>query len=250
MKKPRADFLLIDVSNSFAKLAFSSRDRVGAVRRIATAKLRASDVEKIFCVRDVSTIVVSSVVPGKDREIRQAVGARELIWLSAKVRLNLRIDYPNPQRVGADRLANAVAAVHLYGIPAIVIDLGTAATFDVVDGRCAYIGGVIAPGIEAMTDFLHDRTALLPRISLEEPHRAVGKSTREAMLAGAVFGYRGLVREILRTIVREKFRGKPVHVIATGGYAKLMAAGLPELGVVNENLTLEGLRLIGRMNAC
>ena len=113
----------------------------------------------------------------------------------------------------------------------------------------AYIGGVIAPGLEAMTNFLYDRTALLPRISLREPRSAIGKSTNQAMLAGAIFGYRGLVREILQRITAEKsWKGK-LRIVATGGYAKLIARKLPEVDTVHENLTLEGLRLVGCMNS-
>ena len=165
------------------------------------------------------------------------------------MRLNVPIDYPNPKTIGADRLANAVAVATLYGTPAIVIDFGTAVTFDIVAADNAYIGGVIAPGLEAMTNFLYDRTALLPRISLREPRSAIGKSTKEAMLAGAIFGYRGLVREILQRITAEKsWKGK-VRIVATGGYAKLIARKLPEVETVHENLTLEGLRLVGCMNS-
>jgi type III pantothenate kinase len=112
----------------------------------------------------------------------------------------------------------------------------------------AYIGGVIAPGLEAMTQFLFDRTALLPRISLREPRSAIGRSTRDAMLAGAVFGYRGLVREILHRVIREKLARQRVRIIATGGYAKLIARRLPEVEAVHEHLTLDGLRLVGCLN--
>jgi len=133
-------------------------------------------------------------------------------------------------------------------VPAIVVDFGTAVTFDIVSERRAYVGGVIAPGLEAMSKFLYERTALLPRISLKEPRRAVGKSTTEAMLSGAVFGYRGLVREILVRIKKEKFRRKPVHVVATGGYARLIAGVLPEIHEIYPHLTLEGLRIIANLN--
>jgi pantothenate kinase type III len=102
------------------------------------------------------------VVPKKNREIKRAASGRKIIWLMAKIRLNVRIDYPNPRSIGADRLANAVAVAELYGSPAIVIDFGTAVTFDIVAPGNAYIGGVIAPGLEAMTNFLYHRTALLP----------------------------------------------------------------------------------------
>src|SRR5207249_2154465 len=104
----------------------------------------------------------------------------------------------------------------LYGSPAIVVDFGTAVTFDIVSERRNYIGGVIAPGLEAMTNFLYQRTALLPKLSLREPRRAVGRSTIEAMRSGAILGYRGLVREIIHRIKREEFPGKKVHVVATG----------------------------------
>jgi pantothenate kinase, type III len=197
-RRTKPDFLLIDVSNSFTKLAFASRSRIERASKIATPSLNARRIASILRRRDARTVVVSSVVPKKDREIKRAARGRKIIWLTAKTRLNVRIDYPNPRSIGADRLANAVAVAQLYGSPAIVIDFGTAVTFDIVAPGNAYIGGVIAPGLEAMTNFLYHRTALLPRISLREPRSAVGKSTNQAMLAGAIFGYRGLVREILQ----------------------------------------------------
>ena len=248
MKQVSPDFLLVDVSNSFTKLAFASRARVGRAMRIPTAELSTKRLDQILRKGGARTIVACSVVPKKNRKIEQAAGNRRIIWLTPNVRLNVRIDYPNPRSIGPDRLANAVAVTELYGSPAIVIDFGTAVTFDIVSADRGYIGGVIAPGLEAMTNFLYDRTALLPRISLREPRRAVGKSTYQAMLAGAIFGYRGLVREILGRIVREQFPKTRLHVVATGGYAKLIARQLPEVEAVHQNLTLEGLRLVGCMN--
>jgi len=249
-KRPRKpDFFLIDVSNSFTKLAFASRSRIGAAWKIATPSLNAHKIASILRRRDPRTIVVSSVVPKKNREIKRAARGRRIIWLTAKTRLNVRIEYPKPRSIGADRLANAVAVAELYGSPAIVIDFGTAVTFDIVAPDNAYIGGVIAPGLEAMTNFLYHRTALLPQISLREPRSAIGKSTNQAMLAGAIFGYRGLVREILQRITAEqKWEGR-VRVVATGGYAKLIARELLEVDIVHQNLTLEGLRLVGCMNS-
>jgi type III pantothenate kinase len=247
-RRTKPDFLLIDVSNSFTKLAFASRSRIERASKIATPSLNARRIASILRRRDARTVVVSSVVPKKDREIKRAARGHKIIWLTAKTRLNVRIDYPNPRSIGADRLANAVAVAQLYGSPAIVIDFGTAVTFDIVAPGNAYIGGVIAPGLEAMTNFLYHRTALLPRISLREPRSAVGKSTNQAMLAGAIFGYRGLVREILQRIIAEKSWSGHVRIVATGGYAKLIARKLPEVDIVHENLTLEGLRLVGRMD--
>ena len=130
-----------------------------------------------------------------------------------------------------------------------MVDFGTAVTFDIVSDRRTYVGGVIAPGLEAMTNFLYQRTALLPKLSLKEPRRAIGKSTVEAMLSGAVFGYRGLVCEILGRIRAEQFpRNKKVYVVATGGYAQLIAGRLPEIGVIRPHLTLEGLRIVANLN--
>ena len=199
--------------------------------------------------RQVKKLVVSSVVPTKNSAIsRGAHNKTQVLWLDWKLKLGVAIDYPKPQSIGADRLANAAAVVELYGWPAIVVDFGTAVTFDVVSGRRSYIGGVIAPGLEAMTNFLYQRTALLPRLSLKEPHRAVGKSTVEAMRSGAIFGYRGLVREILARIRAEQFSRRKIIVVATGGYARLIASELPEVSVIHPHLTLEGLRIVGNFN--
>ena len=245
----RSDYLLIDVSNSYAKLAFASRQRVSNPARIPTPKLSSSVVAEFLRRRQVKKLVVSSVVPTKNSAIsRGAHNKTQVLWLDWKLKLGVAIDYPKPQSIGADRLANAAAVVELYGWPAIVVDFGTAVTFDVVSGRRSYIGGVIAPGLEAMTNFLYQRTALLPRLSLKEPHRAVGKSTVEAMRSGAIFGYRGLVREILARIRAEQFSRRKIIVVATGGYARLIASELPEVSVIHPHLTLEGLRIVGNFN--
>ncbi len=242
------DYLLIDISNSYAKLAFASTTRVSTPARIATGKLSTGVISRFLGDRKVRKIVVSSVVPAKNSTIAKAAKKTDVLWLNWKLKLGVEIDYPEPQSIGADRLANAAAVAEIHGFPAVVVDFGTAVTFDIVSDRRTYIGGVIAPGLEAMTNFLYQRTALLPRISLKEPRLAVGKSTTAAMLSGAVFGYRGLVREILARIKAEQFRRKKVHVVATGGYARLIARGLPEIGVVHPHLTLEGLRIIANLN--
>ena len=246
---PKSDYLLIDISNSYAKFAFASRTRVSAPARIATKKLSSSVVGALLARRTVRKVVVSSVVPAKNSTISKAAKKKaKVLWLDWKLNLGVGIDYPKPKSIGADRLANAAAVAELYGCPAVVVDFGTAVTFDIVSERRTYVGGVIAPGLEAMTNFLYQRTALLPRISLKEPRNAVGKSTLEAMLSGAVFGYRGLVKEILARIKAEQFPHKKVYVIATGGYARLIARDLPEIGVIRPHLTLEGLRVVANLN--
>jgi type III pantothenate kinase len=246
--KRMTDYLLVDISNSYTKLAFATRQRLAKPIRHPTNALTVAILRRILCDRRVEAIIVSSVVPRKNKVVAAAAGSSRLLFLNPQLDLGVGIDYPAPRSIGADRLANAAAVAQLYGYPAIVVDFGTAVTFDVVSARGDYVGGVIAPGLEAMTSFLYDRTALLPKLNLREPVRAIGKTTRDAMLSGAVFGYRGLVREILIRVSLENFpRGKP-RVVATGGYAQLIARKLPEIEAVHPNLTLEGLRIIANRN--
>jgi len=244
----KSEYLLIDISNSFTKVAFASARRVARPVRVPTARLTNRWLRALLRRRQVERIVVSSVVPKKNREVKAAAGKAKIVWLGPRLELGVGVDYPDPKAIGADRLANAAAVAALYGVPAIVVDFGTAVTFDIVSARRKYIGGVIAPGLEAMTSFLYQRTALLPKISLREPRRAVGRSTMEAMRVGAIYGYRGLVREIVARIQEQEFRNRKPKVVATGGYARLIAAGLPEIGEVHPNLTLEGLRIVGNLN--
>ena len=246
--KPAA-YLLVDVSNSFTKLAFSSPTRIGRPHRIATRELTTAFLRRLLKQRDVGTVVISSVVPHRNRIIKSAARRRRTLWLSAKINLGVGVVYPRPETIGADRLANAAAVAVLYGWPAIVVDFGTAVTFDIVSERKCYIGGVIAPGLESMTSFLYQRTALLPKLTLKEPLSAVGRSTAGAMMAGAVYGYRGLVREILDRIRAERFPRQRVRVVATGGYAHLIARQLRQIESVHPNLTLEGLRIVARLNS-
>ena len=193
------------------------------------------------------SVVLSSVVPDKDKVIEETFGSRRILKVSPSIELGILIDYPTPETIGADRLANAAATVSYYGAPAVVVDFGTAVTFDIISEAGAYVGGVIAPGLSAMTEYMFDHTALLPRIDLEEPASVIGKSTEEAMQSGAVLGYRGLVKDILGAIADELGCETP-PVIATGGYATLIANGIPAIKLVHENLTLEGLRIIAGFN--
>ncbi len=245
----RMDYLLIDISNSFTKFAFATTRRLAKPTRMPTAELSLSALRRILRGRSVGTIVVSSVVPKKNRVIARMADSARILFLNTKLDLGVGIDYPAPRSIGADRLANAAAVATLYGYPAIVVDFGTAVTFDVVSACGDYIGGVIAPGLEAMTSFLYQRTALLPKLSLREPGQAIGKTTRGAMMSGAIYGYRGLVREIIFRISEENFAGCLPRLIATGGYAQLIARRLPEIEAVHANLTLEGLRIIANRNA-
>ncbi len=243
------DYLLVDISNSYTKFAFASAARISSPVRIATDKVSSSLFTRFLTRQKVRRVVVSSVVPGKNSTVSNAAGKIGVLWLNSTLNLGVGIDYPKPKSIGADRLANAAAVTALYGCPAIVVDFGTAVTFDIVSDRCNYIGGVIAPGLEAMTNFLYQRTALLPKLSLKEPRRAIGRSTIDAMLSGAIFGYRGLVREIIARVRSEQFPRRKVHIVVTGGYARLIAAQLPEISAVRPHLTLEGLRVVANLNS-
>jgi len=241
-------WLLVDNSNTRTKFALGDASGLLPFRDwLPTSDIGAESLEAKLGAIEFQGSLVCSVVPAKAAVLQEFLGRRGTVHrLDSTSDTGLAIDYPEPSRIGADRLANAIAVAARHGVPAIVIDFGTAVTFDVVAAGPTYCGGVIAPGLGAMQDYLGQRTALLPRIELAEPRAAIGKSTVEAMQAGAVFGYRGLVREIIDRIRRE-MAGDP-RVIATGGDAALIARGLPEIDGVDPDLTLEGIRLAAVRN--
>jgi type III pantothenate kinase len=242
-----AEFLLVDVSNSFTKVALSRRDQLGRILRFPTSTLTANSLRKLLgSHRDLPT-VAASVVPDKNPALESGLRGK-ICWVNHKTPLGIGINYPRPETIGADRLANAVAAKTLFGAPSIVVDFGTAVTFDVISKSGDYVGGVIAPGLASMTDYLHSRTALLPRLTLREPRKAIGRSTQEAMQSGAIHGYRGLISEILRQILMEMNSGNQIPVIATGGDAKLIGHGIRLFHAIDPRLTLQGLRLIAGLN--
>jgi type III pantothenate kinase len=242
--------LLFDIGNTHTHIGLANDRRVLRQINVPTrewfggkAKPR---VVKFVGAKKITGAVLCSVVPRATPPVRKTVRALwklEVLELTPKTVRVVGIDYPKPNSIGPDRLANAVAARKRFGAPVVVVDFGTAVTFDVVNRAGNYAGGIIAPGLAAMTDYLHEKTALLPRIQIREVKTSVGKSTEQAMLIGAVHGYRGLVRELIAELKRE-LRVKKLPVVATGGYAKLMAAKLPEISAVAPDLTLEGLRLV------
>jgi len=231
-------FLLININNTNTSFALANSRRILRAVKVPTASVRKIP----FGRAGVSGIVLSSVVPAAAKRVRRLLPMRPLV-VSADIKLGIGVRYPRKKQIGADRLANAVAVTALHGAPAIVVDFGTAVTFDIVNGRGEYVGGVIAPGLASVTEYLYQRTALLPRITLAEPKSVIGRSTVDAMRVGAVIGYRGLVREILRALKRERGMKRAV-IVATGGYGDLMAKKIPEIERVNPLLTLEGLRFI------
>jgi len=189
--------------------------------------------------------VLCSVAPSLTlawAEALERLSGRPPVEVSAETAPDLPIRYHDRSAVGADRIANAVAARALYGTPAIVVDLGTATTFDCISREGAYLGGVIAPGVMTSAEELFRRAARLPRVELRKPVRALGRSTQESLQAGVVWGAAGQVDALVRRIAIE-MRGTP-HVIATGGLASLIAPECETINVVDGTLTLKGLRLV------
>lgn len=246
--------LLIDIGNTHTHVGLGTGSRVIRTHDLPTLEVlagrMATRLRGLYPGVSLAGAVMASVVPRAtgpaSRAVRRVVGCEPLL-LSPRTLRGLAIDYPRPSSIGQDRLANALAARQRFGAPVVVVDFGTAVTFDVVSGAGAYVGGIIAPGLSAMTDYLHEKTALLPRIRISEPRSPVGRSTREAMLVGAVHGYRGLVRQLIGEL-RAELGHPSLPVVATGGYAALMARSLPEIGAVVPHLTLEGLRILWELH--
>lgn len=242
--------LLLDIGNTHTHLGLANARRVTRQANIRTAAwfdgTAPALVAKFVGRAKLDGAALCSVVPKATPAVTRAIQKRWAITplpLTADTIRGVGIRYPKPHTIGPDRLANAVAVRHHYGAPAVVVDFGTAVTFDVVDRQGNYVGGIIAPGLAAMTDYLHEKTALLPKIRIREVSAVIGKNTEQAMLIGAVHGYRGLIRELAHELRRE-LKARRLPIVATGGYAKLMAAKLPEITAVEPLLTLEGLRLL------
>jgi type III pantothenate kinase len=251
----RGMILLFDIGNTNTHLGLANGRRVIRQANIPTDAWQNGSVKDVllkFAGRNsIEGAVLCSVVPNTTSLVLKAawqlwkVDALELTPATLR---GVGIDYPKPNTIGPDRLANAVAARRHFGAPSVVVDFGTAVTFDVINRAGDYVGGIIAPGLAAMTDYLHEKTALLPRIQIREVSSAVGKSTEHAMLVGAVHGYRGLIHGLLLELRRE-LKARRLPVVATGGYAKLIASKLPEISAVRPDLTLEGLRLVWQAHA-
>lgn len=242
--------LLLDIGNTNTHLGLAREGRIVKQRNVATRewfKAGEAGFLKSFLGRTrPAGASFCSVVPKASPRCTAQLQRCGIAWveLNASTISGVGIDYPKPKTIGADRLANAVAVRHHFGAPSVVVDFGTAVTFDVVNADGNYAGGIIAPGLSAMTDYLHEKTALLPKIRIREIAEVIGKSTEQAMLIGAVHGYRGLIRELIVEL-KAALRVRNLPVVATGGYGELIASKMPEISAVDPLLTLEGLRLVG-----
>ena len=247
--------LVIDAGNSNTSLGVYEGEELVAHWRLTTVRNRTVDEYGVHArnlfelagldFKAINAIAIASVVPPLNYTLKQmAERYFQLtpLFVDHTTDLGLRILYEPASDVGADRLVDAVAANQKYGSPAIIVDFGTATTFNAINPNGDYLGGVITPGIMISADALFQRTAKLPRVDIKRPRSVIGSSTVEAMQSGLYYGYVGLVDGVLRKMLSE-LEGKP-RVIATGGLAPLIATGSELIELVDDTLTLEGLRLV------
>ena len=242
--------LVIDIGNTSTSIGYYRNGKVSRVGRCNSRFKSVDEVLPLITVKPVGAAVIASVVPpvnARWKRLIKTAGLSAPLFVSHELELGVPVDYPKPAKIGADRLANAAAAAKLLGTPSVVCDFGTALTFDIIDAKRGYIGGIICPGLPLMFDYLSEKTALLPHVAPSKTRAVVGRNTKQAMQIGARLGYRGMVREILQSLEKE-LGVKNLPVCCTGGYAGWIFKDWDITATIDPNLTLKGLGIIGELN--
>lgn len=251
--------LALDAGNTNITIGVFDGARLTAHWRLRTVHDQTADewgilLRNLFALSSldlsrIDGIIIASVVPPLESSL--ALMARsyfdtEAMFVTPKTDTGLRICYDNPREVGADRIVNGVAAFRKYGGPCVVVDLGTAITFDAISARAEYLGGLICPGLGIAVQGLFSKTARLPMVDLRKPERLIGKNTVGSMQSGLYYGTIGMIDGIVERLIGEM--GPDTRTVATGGHARLVTNGSRYLKEVDEDLTLEGLEMIWQRN--
>jgi len=243
-------FLVIDIGNTSSSVGYYRNGKVTSVGRCRSRFQSLEEVMPIISKKPVDAVVIASVVPPVNARWKKALksaGLPKPLFVSCALELGIPVDYPKPENIGADRLANAAAGAKLMGTPSVVCDFGTALTFDILDPKKGYKGGIICPGLPLMFDYLAEKTALLPHVEPSRTKAVVGRNTQQAMQIGARLGYRGMVREIIQSLKKD-FGVTDLPVCCTGGYAGWIFKDWDISAVIDPKLTLRGIGIIGELN--
>lgn len=253
--------LVIDIGNTNVKLGvFTQSGELVHSTRLSSSTHKTSDEyylnirdlfqQKNIAISDIEGVILSSVNPNLNYTFEHLISTYfpvRLMVVGSGIKTGLNVRYDNPKEVGADRIVNSVAACHTYGAPCIVIDCGTATTFNVINEKGEFVGGAISFGLKASADALGQKAAKLPRVELVKPDKAIGKSTITNMQSGIIYGYVGMVEKIVQKL-KEEMRVDKVKVIATGGLSEIVASESDVIDVVDRTLTLRGLYILYKMN--
>ncbi|MDD5687172.1 MAG: type III pantothenate kinase [Elusimicrobia bacterium] len=231
--------LAVDIGNTTINFGFFENGKLISKRKVLSGKFNR--IPYLGSDRAIISSVVPSLTSRVGKKLKKPVVVN---YKNVRVEIKLK----NPKQVGTDRLVNVVAANELYGTPSIVIDTGTATTFDVISEKGEYLGGVIAPGIKMSAGSLYERTAKLPKVEPRIPDNVIGKNTEEAILSGIFYGHIGLIKEVVERIKGDFSNSKKLKIILTGGYSNFISKYFSKTSwenfIVDEDLTLQGLKIV------